>query len=110
MTRAPGAHQRLLEFVGAHVYADMVDVPFKVDNGILKLIDAVVEGGVRAVVAVQLCPKAPHHGNEPPKPLHESVLSLVQRERPPSGLAPGPSVCRGGEPGAHAALSRGGGL
>ena len=110
MTRAPGAHQRLLNFVGAYMHADVVDVPLEVDDGIFKLVDAVVEGGVSTVVVVQLSPKAFHHGNEPPKPLHESVLSLVQRERPPSGLAPGPAVCRGGEPGAHTALSRGGGL
>ena len=106
--QGPGVHQRLLDFVGAHVHADVVDVPLKVDDGIFKLIDAVVEGGVRAVVVVQLSPKAPHHGNEPPKPLHKSVLSLIQGERPPSGLAPGPAVRRGGVPGTHAGLSRGG--
>ena len=77
MTKAPGAHQQLLNFIGAYMHSDVVDVPLEVDDGILKLVDAVVERGVSTVVVVQLIPQAFHHGYEPPKPLHKSVLSLI---------------------------------
>ena len=98
----------LFAFVGAHVHGDVIDVLLQANERIFELVDAVGEWGVRAVVMVQLILKLPRDANELAKPVHECVLSFVQGERPPSCLAPGPAVRRGGVPGTHAVLSRGG--
>ena len=100
----------LLAFVGAHAHGDVVDVFLQANEFILKLVNAVGERGVSAVVVVQLVPQLPRDANELIKTVHESILGFVQRERPPCRLAPGPAVCRGGVPGTHAVLSRGGSL
>ena len=102
--------KRLMNFVGAHMHSDVVNVPLEIDNGVLELVDAVVEGRVRAMVVVQRGPQAPNHGNEAPQPFGKCIFRFVEGQRPPSSLATGAAVGRGGVPGSHAALSRGGGL
>ena len=62
------------------------------------------------MVVVQRGPQAPNHGNKAPQSFGECFFRFVERQRPPSGLATSAAVGRGGEPGPHAALSRGGGL
>ena len=102
--------RQLINLIRAHVHSDVVDVPLQIDNGVLELVNAVIEGRVRAMVVVQRGPQAPNHGNEAPQPFGECIFRFVEGQRPPSSLATGAAVGRGGEPGPHAALSRGGGL
>ena len=77
MTKAPGAHQRLLNFVGAYMHADVVDVPLEVNDGIFEPVDAVVEWGVSSMVLMQRGPQATHHVNESLEPLRERVFGLI---------------------------------
>ena len=76
--RPQGARQRLMNFIGAYMHSDVVNVPLEIDDGIFELVDAVVEGRVRSVVVVQRGPQAPNHGNEAPQPLGERVFRLVE--------------------------------
>ena len=68
----------LLAFVRAHVHGDVIDVLLQADEFFLKLVNAVGEWGVSAVVVVQLVPQLPRDANELVKPVHESILSFVQ--------------------------------
>ena len=43
------------------MHSDVVNVPLEVDDGIFKLVDAVVERGVSSVVVMQRGPEAFHH-------------------------------------------------
>ena len=60
--RPQGARQRLMNFIGAYMHSDVVDVPLEIDDGIFELVDAVVEGGVSTVAVMQRGPQALHHG------------------------------------------------
>ena len=88
----------------------MVNVQLEINDGILEFVDTIVEGRIRAVVAVQRGPQAPNHVNEAPQPFGKRIFRFVEGKRPPSSLAPGPAVGRGGVPGTHGVLSRGGSL
>ena len=99
-----------MNFVRENVHPDMVNVPLQIDKGVLELVDAVIEGRVRAMVAVQRGPQAPNHVNEAPQPLGKGIFRFVEGQRPPSSLAASTAVGRGCVPGPHAVLSRGGGL
>ena len=68
----------LLAFVGAHAHRDVVNVFLQANEFFLKLVNAVRERGVSAVVVVQLIPQLPRDANELVKPVHESILSFVQ--------------------------------
>ena len=67
-----------MNFVGAHVHSDVVNVPLQIDDGVLELVDAVIEGRARAMVAVQRGPQAPNHGNEAPQPLGKRIFRFVE--------------------------------
>ena len=88
----------------------MVNVQLEINDGILEFVDTIVEGRIRAVVAVQRGPQAPHHVDEAPQTLGKGVVRLVEGQRPPSSLAANTAVGRGCVPGPHAVLSRCGGL
>ena len=96
--RPQGARQRLMNFIGAYMHSDVVNVPLEIDDGIFELVDAVVEGRVRAMVAVQRGPQAPHHADEVPQTLGKGVFRLVEGQRPPSSLAASTAVGRGSVP------------
>ena len=62
------------------------------------------------MVLVQRRAQPLDHLQDPPKPLCERVLSLVQGQRAPCGLPSGPTVSWGSVASAHGVLSRGGSL
>ena len=99
--------RQLMNFVRENVHRDMVNVPLQIDDGVLELVDAVVEGRVRAMVAVQRLANVVDVPEEDSDLVGKGVLGLKQGERPPFGLPASTAVRRGSKRSAHGGLSRG---
>ena len=58
-----------VDLVGTDMYANVVNVQLKISDGIVELVDAVIQWGVFSMVLVQRRPQSIHHAKEPPKSL-----------------------------------------
>ena len=50
-----------IDLIRANVNADVLHVEVKLSDGVVKPVDASVQGGVLAMVLVQRCPQPLHH-------------------------------------------------
>ena len=89
---------------GEEANAHVVGLDFKLKELLLKLVHPGVDGGVSAMVPVEIGPELPHQADEDFNPLKEGVVRLVQGQRPPSGLLARSAVSLRRECGAHAAI------
>ena len=58
-----------VDLVRTDMYANVVNIQFKVSDSLVELVDAVIQWGVFSMVLVQRRPQSIHHAKEPLKAL-----------------------------------------